>query len=284
MARDTLVNERGPFENYATPLSGLSVSWGAILAGATATLGAALVIWALTLAITLSATEPTVDSLQGAIVALVVTGIISILIGAAVGGAVSVYLTGHPSRKLGAAHAFTAWAVAFLVYSVVSWSMVGNLAGRLTQVTVATTTAAVQTAGGVVGGVAAGPAALDQRAINLLTALGYPPEQAQAMVADAQTAIQNVLRGRTAVVPEGAPEDIAVQARGALDAVIDWAAGLSWMWFGTWFLAGGIAVGVGIAVASRIRKDLSHRPEIAPIAPPPEVPRAYPTQPPPPSV
>src|SRR4051794_30566507 len=89
-------DDTGPGRTYAEPLSGLRVSWGAILAGAVATLAVALILWALALAIVLTVTNADVGSVRASAIALWIAGIATTLIGAFVGGALAGYLPGNP--------------------------------------------------------------------------------------------------------------------------------------------------------------------------------------------
>jgi hypothetical protein len=66
---EEIIAEERPVATYAQPLSRLQVSWGSILAGALAMLAVSLILWALCLAVTLSATSASVGSVKGAITA-----------------------------------------------------------------------------------------------------------------------------------------------------------------------------------------------------------------------
>lgn len=100
---------------YAEPLSGLRISWGSVLAGTVAMLAVSLILWALALALVSLATHPTGASMKGSVVALWICAIATTLIGAIVGGFLAGYLPGNALRGIGAAHAFIAWSVAFLL-------------------------------------------------------------------------------------------------------------------------------------------------------------------------
>jgi hypothetical protein len=112
---------------YAEPLAGLRVSWGAILAGALASIGVALLLWALALAIVLTASSPTAQSFRTDALALWVCAMATTLVGAAVGGALSGFLPGNPLRAIGGVHAFLSWATAFILVTLVSGFALGSM-------------------------------------------------------------------------------------------------------------------------------------------------------------
>ncbi len=231
---------------YAQPLSGLRVSWGSILAGAVTVLAVSLILWALALAVTLTATNATLTSLKGSIGALLICAIATTLIGAFVGGVVAGYLPGNPHRIVSVGHSFLAWCVAFLIASAVEWGMVGRAIQTTSNALMQTTNTALATTGAAVGG---GGARLDQKALNLLMSLGYTPTEARQMVESAQRDVQGTLKG-----PSN-PTQAKNEARGALNTALDWGAGLGWAWFGTWFVSGILAVLGGALVSRRLQRD-----------------------------
>jgi hypothetical protein len=130
---------------YAEPLSGLRVSWGAVLAGAVATLAVALLLWELTLAVTMTATRSAPMSAlvtRNTFIALWVGGIGTTLIGAVAGGLLAGYLPGNPSRAIGAVHGFLAWALAFLISFGAQIFIIGGIARASTEAALAATAAA----------------------------------------------------------------------------------------------------------------------------------------------
>ncbi len=221
---------------YAEPLAGLRVSWGSILAGSLATLASALLVWALSLALILSASSPSIGALRGSVVALAACAIGSTLLGAFVGGAVAGYLPGNRGRRIAGLHGILAWALAFVLVTVAQYGMFSQLARTTVRAVASTASTAVSAAGAAVGGAAGGQGKLEQRAAGLLEALGYPATEAKQMVESAQGDVQHLLRGRTEPPVQGA------QVRGALDTLIGWAARFSWAWFFTWTIAAGIAL------------------------------------------
>lgn len=260
MDRARIINEVDEHDGttYAEPLAGLRVSWGAILAGALATVSVSLICWALAASITLSATDATASSVKGSVIALWICAMVTTLIGAVVGGWLAGYLPGNKNVFLGAAHGFLGWGLAFLLSSAIGFAAIGGMTTATTQATVTTAAATVQAAGSTVGGVAGGPMRLDKQATNLLESLGYTPAQASSMVSSAQAAIQKEL-GRQPGGPAAATD-----VRGALDKVINWIAGLTWSWFGTWFIAAILSVGAGSLAARQLRPHARRAPEIGP--------------------
>src|SRR5262245_19101116 len=107
--------------SYAQPLSGLRVSWGSILAGAVTMMAVSLILWALALAIVLTASHATFGSFKGGVMALWICAMVTTLIGGFVGGALAGYLPGNRSRIIAVLHGFLAWCVAFVIASAVEW-------------------------------------------------------------------------------------------------------------------------------------------------------------------
>jgi hypothetical protein len=243
----TSPREAGPglgVHTYAEPLSGLRVSWGAILAGAVAILSIALLLLSLAVAIIFSSTHATAASTKGALIAVLVCWIITMLIGAFFGGALAGYLPGNYSRFIAGTHAFLAWSFAFVMATAFQLVMLSGLAR--TTASVATGTAAQ------VGQAAAtAPGGLDQQAINLLRSLGYSEREATQMVQQGKAETQRALKN----APAQAPSAAAATA----DTAIDYAAGLSWAWWGTWFVAGLLSLAGGLLAARRMRG-----PQVAP--------------------
>jgi hypothetical protein len=235
-----IMDEERPFVGYALPLSRLQVSWGSILAGAVTTLAVSIILWALALAIVLTATSATMGSLGGSLVALSILAIVTTLIGGFVGGAVAGYLPGNPRRLISAAHGFLSWGVAFLVAVMFQLSLVGFMARTTTSAVVQTTGAAVQTVGR--------PMDLATRAQTVLESLGYTRAQAAAMVGEARADMQRgIQQGTTGPAA-------AAQARQAAQSFINGGALYTWLWFGTWFIAGGLSMLGASVVVSRVRQ------------------------------
>jgi hypothetical protein len=256
---EEIIAEERPVATYAQPLSRLQVSWGSILAGAVALLAVSGLIWSLCLAIILSATHATVGSVKGALVAAYVTAILTTLIGAFVGGMVAGYLPGNPRRIVSMAHAFLAWAVAFVFAAFLHLGLLGGSARTTAEVATSTVSAAVQSAGAAVGGAAGaagGPAGIEQKATGLLEELGYSSAEARSMVASARGDMQQILRGqgpKAEQVQTGA-QQVATQARGALDTIISWSAGYVWLWWLTWTAACALAMAGAATVMARTRR------------------------------
>jgi hypothetical protein len=95
--------------------AGMRVSWSAVVAGAVAMLGTALLLWALALGIVAAATGPSEASLRGGTVALWVCAMVAVLVGSVVGGAVTGFLRGSGREYLGASHGLLAWGLAFVL-------------------------------------------------------------------------------------------------------------------------------------------------------------------------
>jgi hypothetical protein len=235
-----IMGDERPFVGYAQPLSRLQVSWGSILAGAVTTLAVSILLWALSLAIVLTATNATMGSLRGSMIALSILAIITTLIGGFVGGAVAGYLPGNPRRIISATHGFLSWGVAFLVAVMFQLAFVQFVARTTTSAVVQTAGAAAQTVGR--------PTDLATRAQTLLETLGYTRSQAAAMVGETKADLQRGIRQNTT----GAAA--ANQARDAAQSVISGGALYTWLWFGTWFVAGALSMLGASAVVSRVRR------------------------------
>jgi hypothetical protein len=253
---EEIIAEDRPVATYAQPLSRLQVSWGSILAGALSLLAISLAVWALCLAVILSATSATVSALKGALIAAMVTSVLSTLVGAFAGGMVAGYLPGNPRRSIAVAHGFLAWGVAFVVSGVLHVSALAGITRTATEVLTTTASAAVQTAGSAVGGAAGGTAGFDQKATSLLELLGYPAAEARAMITTGRSDLQQILRGegpKSEQVQAGA-QQAAAQARGALDTMLSWAAGYTWLWWATWAVSAGLAMAGATVVLERTRR------------------------------
>lgn len=238
-----------PFVGYAQPLSRLQVSWGAVLAGAVTTLAVSIILWALALAIVLTATHITVDSFMGSTIALWIVAIATTLIGAFVGGMVAGYLPGNPRRAVTATHGFLSWCVAFLAAAVFQMALIGGLTSTVTNAALTTTSAAVQTAGSAAGATG-GPTTLSQRATNVLESLGYTPVEANRMVKDAQASIQRSLHGGT---PAATANAAATKARSIGSSILNGLALYTWLWWGTWFVSAFLSVIGAAAIVTRVR-------------------------------
>jgi hypothetical protein len=252
----------GLVRTYAQPLSGLRVSWGSVLAGTAALLAVSLILWTLALAIIAVVMHPTLNSLKVSGMILWVSGIATTLIGAFVGGWLAGYLPGNPRRGIGVAHGFLTWCVAMIVSFGFQLFL---FRGMVT----AATTAAMETAaaGGETSGVA-------------LQVEGMPRTQ-ETQRMQGMPGMQGTpgMPGAPGVtrIPGGGPGpqgNDAIMVRTALQCV----AGMSWSWFGTWFLAGLLSIAGARAGVRRIRKrELPPPPErlyeeeraIAPLTPAP---------------
>lgn len=248
---EEIVSEDRTLATYAQPLSRLQVSWGAILAGALAIVAVSTIIWGLCLAVILSATNATVASLRGSLIAAWICSIITTLIGAFVGGAIAGYLPGNPRRSITIAHGFLAWALAFFVSVAMQVWIIGGVTRTVTSAAVTTTSAAVQSAGAAVGGAASSQTGLDQRAISVLESLGYSPQEATSMVQSARGDLQRILRGQTG---QAQAAQAGAEVRGALDTLLNWVAGYTWFWWGTWFVAGGLAMLGAAMMLPRVKR------------------------------
>ena len=234
---------------YAEPLSGLRVSWGSVLAGTVALLAVSSILWALAFGIVMLVAHPTAASFRGSITTLWICGICTTLVGAIAGGWVAGFLPGNPRRIIGAMHGFIAWGVALIVASVLQFATLGAMFVTATGATVQTLNSAVQTVGTAAGGAAGANAPLDTRAEQTLVSLGYTPEQARRMVADAQGGAQRVLQGQSSA---NAGQTVGGAATSLGKTMIDGGTAVAWTWFGTWALALLLAVGGGAAGASRL--------------------------------
>lgn len=269
MDADVITEER-PVATYAQPLSRLQVSWGAILAGALALAAVSFILWTLALAIIVTSTHATVGSLGGSIVAAWICAIVTTLIGAFVGGMVAGYLPGNPRRAVSVLHGFLAWALAFVLSGFIHGALITGTMRTVADTAVTAAGAAVQTAGAAVGnvagGVAGGQVTLDQKAYDMLISLGYTPAEAAGMVVNARAGLQQMLRGQGAPpaaqqVQTGAQQaatQAATQVRGALDTLLGFSAVYMWLWWGTWLIAGGLAM-IGAAVVVERTKKVPER-------------------------
>ncbi len=240
---------------YAEPLAGLRVSWGAILAGALTTLAVSTILLALALAIILSVTHANPTSLRGSAIAIGICSIATTLIGAFIGGTFAGYLPGNASRLLAGAHAFFAWGVAFLFATMFELSMMAGVARTTTQAATDMVGAAAATAGAAVGGATSGSPDLDQRALGLLRSLGYSDTEARSMVNESRGQAQRVLRGQERPV-QGMGGEMRQDMRQSAERMLNVSAAVTWAWFGTWMLAGILAIMGGLGAAGRLSKKL----------------------------
>jgi hypothetical protein len=235
---------------YAEPLSGLRVSWGSILAGALALVAVSTLLWALAAAIILTATNATVHSIKGCLLALWICGMVTTLAGGIVGGWLAGFLPGNRNVLMGAVHGFLAWGLAFVVMSATYFSVIGGVTKTALMTSMTAAASGLETAGSTVGGAAGGNLALDAKAQNLLTSLGYTSSEARSIVADAKSGIQRTIRGHER--GEAGP-NVGTAARETADTIVDLSAGLAWSWFGTWLLAAALAVLGGIVSVRQLR-------------------------------
>jgi hypothetical protein len=231
---------------YAEPLAGLRVSWGSILAGALGLVAISTILFVLAAGITLTATNATFSSITGTLIALWICAMATTLAGALAGGWIAGYMPGNGSRFLGGMHGFLAWALAFMVMSAAGLGLAGSVTRTVTGAAVSTASATVQMAGSAVGGAAGGGGKLDAAAVNVLESLGYTTREASSAVAEAKAGIQHELhRG---ISTGGSAETTRSMANG----LVNWTAGLTWAWFGTWFVAGILSIGAGIAASRQV--------------------------------
>jgi hypothetical protein len=233
--------------NYAEPLAGLRVSWGSILAGTVGLIAISTILWALAAAITLTATSATFSSLTGTMIALWICAMVTTLIGAFVGGWVAGYLPGNGNRFLGGMHGGLAWALAFILVSSAGFGVVGGVTRTVTSAAVSTAGATAQMAGSAVGGAVGGEMKFDTAAVNLLESLGYTPREATSAVASAKADIQRELH-KGGVSAQGAGET----GLSIANHLVNWTAGLTWAWFGTWLLAGILSVVGGMSASRQV--------------------------------
>lgn len=247
MDRTATMAEVHPYEGrvYAQPLAGLRISWGSLLAGTLALVASATILWALCLAIILTATNANWGSISGSLIAMWICAMITTVVAGIVGGWVAGYLPGNRSTGIGVLHGFLAWALAFLAMTAIYFTTIGNATVVATNTTVSAASATVQAAGSAAGGVAGGQPDLDRKATVVLESLGYSPAESSSMVSSAKSAIQKVLRGR-----------VSAQSTTAslFDPVIAWAAGLSWSWWGTWLATMGTAMIGGYLGAKQLQR------------------------------
>ena len=241
--QDVVVSEsRRPFGTYAEPLSGLRISWGSLLAGAVAMLSVSMILWALGLAIVALATHGTWASVRGSIIALWIIAMGTTLVGAYVGGFIAGVLPGNSRRRIGAAHGFIAWGVAFLVASAAGGLALGAAAGTTALSGVDVASSAVQATGAAAGAAEGANAPLSQRAEQTLVSLGYTPAQARRMVGQAQNWVQQAK-------PNAAGSAVTHGARSVADRGIDLLIAMGWSWWGTWFASMLLAVAGGASGA-----------------------------------
>jgi hypothetical protein len=251
---DLTVEERQTLRTYAQPLSGLQVSWGSILAGTLTILASSLIQWALCLAVISTATNLTLTSLRISLIALWICTMATTLIGSFIGGGVAAYLPGNIRPVVYTAHALLAWALAFLLFSALQFGIIRSVARTAAFGAVATATAVSQPQGAQAAA-AGGPTLLEQRVQNFLMSMGYSQAQAQQVAADVRARLQQASEqpgGAQPVQPAGASAPLQGLLRYMIGSVI----GLSWSWFGTWLLAGLLALLGGRTAMARVTRRL----------------------------
>jgi hypothetical protein len=216
--QDVVKDYRRSFGTYAEPLSGLRVSWGSVLAGATALLAVSSILLALAIGVVSILSHPTVASLKGGAIARWICGMAATLVGAFVGGWLAGYLPGSARPGIGVVHGFLAWALALVV----------SLGFQLF-ILRATLGAAANTA--------------IETAVALETAA--PAAHDEGPSADAPSPY----RARDSSRADQARGDAAAVGRTAINYV----AGVGWSWFGTWFVAGTLAIAGAGASVRRLR-------------------------------
>jgi hypothetical protein len=212
---------RGPFgRTYAEPLAGLRVSWGAVLAGAVAMLAVSVLLVGLALAVISVATRPEAGSLKVSIIALWICAMGATLVGAFVGGLVAGYLPGNPRGAIAVGHGFLAWAVALVVSFAFQLGLMRGI---------------VNTTGGLI---------LD----TLAAESASTPDEGMGDVAPPSTGGATPRQyGAAPTRPQGREVNAG---RIALDYVI----GAGWSWFGTWFVAGLLALAGAAVGRSRVSR------------------------------
>jgi hypothetical protein len=214
---------------YAEPLAGLRVSWGAILAGALASLGVSLLLWGLAFAIVVTVSSRTGAALRHDLVALWLSAILATLVGACAGGFLAGYLPGSGRRAIGGIHGFLSWAAAFLLVSMLEAVAVANVMNP--RAGFAERAALEREATGMVGEDAPG-----RTMLAMLEALGYTRAEAARIVG-----------GRAAVgaLPMVGPRDEYrdfLHGPGAGRVLRAYGPLLAWSWFGTSAVSGALAI------------------------------------------
>jgi hypothetical protein len=230
---------------YAEPLSGLRVSWGAVLAGTVAMLAGSLILVALALSVVSLVTHPTEGSLKGSAIGLWICGIAATVVSALVGGMFAGYLPGNSRAAIGVAHGFLAWAMALLLSFFFQVFVLRDLVATAATAILESAGSMMQTSGEVAS-------SREQRAEKMLVAQGYTHDQAQRILQD-EPGMPGTPRDETSPSPRSPRADSARAGRIALDML----AGAGWSWFGTWALACVLATAGGAIGARRIvRSDL----------------------------
>jgi hypothetical protein len=236
---------------YAEPLSGLCISWGAVLAGTVAMLATALLLWALALAIVALATHPSAASFKASFIALWICAIGTTLVGALVGGWVAGALPGNPRKRIGMAHGFVSWGLALILSFVFGVFVLGGTLRTATTAGVTTASAAVEATGAAAGGAVGANSPLSRRARQTLVSLGYTREQARRIVTEAKGKGAAITQGTTGTgVGAGIESGLSAVGRTVIDFVI----ALGWTWFGTWFVSLWLALAGGAAGATRLTR------------------------------
>jgi hypothetical protein len=238
---------RAPFgRTYVESIAAPRVSWGAILAGAAAMLAVSVLLLALAVAVLSIVTHPSADSLKSSSMALWICAMAATLVGALVGGIVAGYFPGNPRGGVAVWHGFLAWAVALIVSLGFQLVLVRGL---------------VSTTGGLFLDTLAAESTFtpdDEAMGNAPPAAPLPRGITPRPYGPAQPTL-------------GAPTPQAHAGRVALDYL----AGAGWSWFGTWFLAGVLAIiGASIGVRRMGRVELletrvEREPPIHPMTPAP---------------
>jgi hypothetical protein len=240
---ETLETRR--LHTYAEPLSGRRVSWGAILSGALASVATSLLLWALALAIVVTASSATPASREHGMIALWISGIVATLIGAIVGGFFAGYLPGNNRRGIGTIHGFLAWAVAFVAVSLLEAAVVGRVMNPPTGQTFVRPPLERETMNSVA------PDAPVQSMEALLETLGYSHADAARIVgapAAAQAPPMTGPRDDYRAMMNGPSAGRFIREYGDL---------LAWSWFGTWAISGVLAVIAAATATRRLGGDAS---------------------------
>ena len=210
------------------PLAARRVSWGAVMAGTVAMLAVSLILWSLALAIIATQAHPSTGSVRESAMALWISAMVATLIGAWVGGWLSGYLPGNPRTAIGVAHGFLAWGLALILSFGFELVILRGVAGTAANALADATATAVES--------------------GQVDPFGVPTDNTGRPEATAPP------RGNPAPRPSSQPD---VTNAGRL--AIDYLAGAGWSWFGTWFVAGVLAM-AGAAGGSRRLRETPPRP------------------------
>jgi hypothetical protein len=210
-------------------------------------LAVSLILWVLAVAIVALVAHPTLVSFRGSAIALWICAMVTTLVGAYVGGFISGYLPGNPQRAIGITHGFLAWCVAF----VLAFMFEANMASTVLRAAAAQATAAAfETTGAAAAAAAGSNMPLAQRAESTLGSVGYPREEGRRIVV-----VQQARPGRmVSSARDNSGPSARNEASDAAKVGIDYAVAIGWSWFGTWAIAGLLAMSAATAGAKRVAR------------------------------